>query len=112
VTIADPEDKIKEQNEMNNLFYTSLYPLYFSSGIGQKSSQGANVNFSFKNEVKATESNIKNSKYNSVVTPEFKNAYTQKEIFAFIKEEKRSGRLDKKVDEYLQRNAGYRISDK
>lgn len=96
VTIADPEDKIKEQNEMNNLFYTSLYPLYFSSGIGQKSSQGANVNFSFKNEVKATESNIKNSKYNSVVTPEFKNAYTQKEIFAFIKEEKEAEGLIKR----------------
>lgn len=112
VTIADAEDKIKEQNEMNNLFYSSVYPLYFSSGVGQKSSQGDKVNFSFKNEVQATDKNMRSSKYNSVVTPEFQNAYTQKEILAFFKEEKASGRLDKKIDEYLQQNAGYRISDK
>lgn len=115
VTIADPEDKIKEQNEMNNLFYSSLYPLYFSSGVGQKSSQGSSVNFSFKNEVQVnqvTENNIRSSKHNSVVTPEFRNAYTQKEILAFFKEEKSSGRLNQKIDEYLQRNSGYRIGDK
>ena len=59
-----------------------------------------------------TEKNIRSSKHNSVVTPEFKNAYTQKEILAFFKEEKTSGRLDTKIDEYLQRNAGYRIPAK
>lgn len=115
VTIADPEDKIKEQNEMNNLFYSSLFPLYFSSGVGQKSSQGSSVNFSFKNDVQVnqvSEKNIRSSKHNSVVTPEFRNAYTQKEILDFFKEEKSSGRLNQKIDEYLQRNSGYRIGDK
>ncbi|MBK6347025.1 MAG: C1 family peptidase [Bacteroidales bacterium] len=112
LTIADAEDKFQEENEINNLFYTSVYPIYFDYGIGTKSTGGNAGSFKFKNEVPASVPNLRNSKYNSVVTPEFKNAYTQKEILAFFKAEKKSGRLDQKVDEYLQRKAGYRIPGK
>ncbi|MFH1119179.1 MAG: C1 family peptidase [Bacteroidota bacterium] len=109
LTIADAEDKFQEQNEMNNLFYTSIDPMYFESGTGFKSSSFGAAVSDFKNDVPMTDANIKNSKFNSVVTPKFKNAYTQKEILAFFKEEKKNGRLDKKVNEYIQRNAGYKL---
>ena len=50
LTIADAEDKFQEQDEINNLFYTSVYPIYFDYGIGAKSTNGNAANFKFKNE--------------------------------------------------------------
>jgi hypothetical protein len=110
LTLADAEDKFQEQNEQNNLFYTTLDPLFFNDGIGLKSSGGSNFNFT--NDTPVTRENIKKSKFNTVVTEDFRNAYTPEEILAFFKKEKESGRLDQKVDEYIQRNAGYVLKNK
>jgi hypothetical protein len=102
--IADAEDKFQETDEVNNLFYTTIDPVYFESGIEYKSTQKPSP-FKFKNDITFRKENIKRSKYNSGVTEKFRNAYTPEEIKAFFKKEKESGRIDRKVDEYVQRNA-------
>jgi C1A family cysteine protease len=102
--IADAEDKFQEQDEMNNLFYTTIDPVYFDSGIQYKSSE-VKTPFTFKNSLAATTENMRRSQFNSSVTPKFRNAYTPEEIKDFFKREKISGRLDSKVDEYVQQNA-------
>jgi len=109
LTLVDAEDKFQEQDELNNLFYTTIDPLYFEYGVGYKSSKSQADDFNFKNDIPFSPRNIKSSKFNSVITPEFRNAYTAKEILAFFNKEKKSGRLDKKVDESVQRNAGYKF---
>ena len=103
--IADAEDKFQEQDELNNLFYTTIDPVYFEYGIEYKSSEKKVNPFNFKNDVAFSVENIKQSKYNSGITEKFRNAYTPEEIFAFFKKEKENGSLDRKVDEYVQRNA-------
>lgn len=103
--IADAEDKFQEQDELNNLFYTTIDPVYFEYGIGTKSSQKFYNPFTFKNEVEFNKEKTRRTKYNSAVTQDFRNAYTPEEIIEFFKKEKISGRLDGKVDEYVQRNA-------
>lgn len=106
--IADAEDKFQEQDEMNNLFYTTIDPVYFEYGIEYKSTAAKESPFSFKNELAPEIQNIKRSKFNSSVTEKFRNAYTPEEIKEFFKKEKASGRLDTKVDEYVQRNAEFK----
>jgi C1A family cysteine protease len=103
--LADGEDKFQEQDEMNNLFYTTIDPVYFENGMNYKSSEQKESPFTFKNDITVSKENIKRSKYNSAVTQKSRNAYTPEEIFAFFKKEKASGRIDRKVDEYVQRNA-------
>jgi C1A family cysteine protease len=103
--LADATDKFQETDELNNLFYTTIDPIYFQSGVGYKSSEKSNSHFNFKNDITMSKENIKHSKYNSVVTQQFRNAYTPEEIISFFKKEKSSGRMDRKVDEYIQRNA-------
>jgi C1A family cysteine protease len=101
--IADAEDKFQEQDEMNNLFYTTVDPVHFQYGMEYKSSDKSP--FTFKNEIPFSMESIKKSKYNTAVTQKFSNAYTPEEMIAFFKKEKESGRIDQKVDEYIQRNA-------
>jgi hypothetical protein len=103
--LADASDKFQETDELNNLFYTTIDPIYFLSGVKNKSSDINYTPFTFKNDIPVSKENIKRSKYNSSVTPKFRNAYTPEEILAFFKKEKESGRIDRKVDEYVQRNA-------
>lgn len=103
--LADADDKFQEQDEMNNLFYTTIDPVYFDAGIEYKSDGKVYSPFTFKNEMSITKENIKSSVFNSSVTPKFRNAYSPEEIKEFFKKEKESGRIDKKVDEYVQRNA-------
>lgn len=106
VLIADAEDKFAEQNEMNNLYYTTIDPKYFESGYSSRASQGATDNreFSFLNTDVPTPETLKKNMNQTVVTDDFKNAYTQKEILEFIKKEKTAGKLDQKIDQYIQRN--------
>jgi len=101
--IADAEDKFQEQDELNNLFYTTVDPVHFQNGMEYKSSDKSP--FTFKNDVAFSKENIKQSKFNSAVTQKFRNAYTPEEMIEFFKKEKESGRIDQKVDEYIQRNA-------
>lgn len=108
VMIADAEDNFNEQDEQNNLFYTTIDPKYFDYGYSSRSSQEVENNsasisqFSFVNDAEANPQNLKKNKHQTVVTEQFKNAYTQKEILEFIKREKSNGNIDTKVNRYIQ----------
>lgn len=108
---ADGEDVFQEQDEMNNLFYTTLYPMYFEYGVADFKSSENKTSFAFKNDIENSKENIKRSKYNSGVTDKFRNAYTPEEIIYFFKKEKERGQIDRKVEEYYQRNIN-RIKNK
>jgi len=102
VLIADAEDKFNEQDEMNNLFYTTIDPKYFDYGYSSRSADSVSQ-FNFVNNVEPNSERLKNNIHNTVVTESFKNAYTQKEILEFIKKEKQNGNIDSKIDAHIQR---------
>lgn len=107
VLIADAEDKFNEQDEMNNLHYTTIDPKYFEFGYSSRSSEvSGNDNsinqFNFVNTLEPTSEVLKKNKHQTIVTESFKNAYTQKEILEFIKKEKKNGNIDNKIDAYIQ----------
>jgi len=108
VLIADAEDKFEEQDEMNNLYYTTLDPKYFDYGYsskptpdGSKHKDGLSA-FHFINEEVPKVQALKNNRHQTVVNDNFKNAYTQKEILEFIKNESKNGNIDSKINEYVQ----------
>jgi hypothetical protein len=103
LSLADADDKFQEQDEMNNLFYTTLDPIYFEYGISYLSKKNSNQKFEFKNPVEISPKNIKRSEFNTSVTTANKNAYTPEEILEFFKKEKESGAINKKVNQYLER---------
>lgn len=108
VLIADAEDKFNEQDEMNNLYYTTINPKYFDYGYSSRTAQGANQNkddvsqFEFINEDEPNIQALKKNKHHTVVTDNFRNAYTQKEVLEFIKKEKKNGNIDTKIDKFIQ----------
>ncbi len=106
VLIADAEDKFNEQDEMNNLFYTTIYPKYFDFGYSSRGDQNSNENsisqFEFENDTEPSTQNLTKSKYQTIVNENFRNAYTQEEILEFIKKEKANGNIDNKVKKYIQ----------
>lgn len=103
LSLADADDKFQEQDEMNNLFYTSVDPIYFENGISYLSKKSSNQKFEFTNTLEVTTNNMKRSDYNTSVTAQHKNAYTPEEILEFFKKEKESGKINKKVNQYLKR---------
>lgn len=111
LALADAGDVFQEQDELNNLFYPFLYPISFVDGIELKSSENPQA-FEFKNDLQPTRENLKQSKYNTIVTEKFRNAYTPEEIKEFLKKEKRSGRLDKKLNEYKNLKRGQKFNQK
>ncbi len=97
--LTDGDDVFTEQDEQNNLFYTTLDPLYFEDGWGFK--EGANTNFEFKNEQKVK---FEDAPFKSVVNERFRNAYTVEEIKNFFKHEIRSERFIEKLQEADTKN--------
>lgn len=112
VLIADAEDKFNEQDEMNNLYYTTIDPKYFDYGYSSRLSHESNKSdnntsqFNFTNVDQPSKETLKKNKHHSVVTNDFKNAYTQKEILEFIKAEKRNGNIDTKINQHIQHSEG------
>ncbi len=106
VLIADAGDKFDEQDEMNNLYYTTINPKYFESGYSSRSSGDTNKNdvsqFNFINNDLPNAETLKVNKHNSIITDDFRNAYTQKEILEFIKIENKNGNIDSKLNKYIQ----------
>lgn len=102
VLIADAEDKFQEQDEMNNLFYTTIDPKYFDYGYSSKGSPKAEDDFI--SDLEPNSQNLKKNKHNTVITEDFKNAYTQKEILDFIKAEKKNGNINSKIDKHIQQS--------
>lgn len=100
---ADAGDVFQEQDELNNLFYPYLWPVYFEYGVGEYKTAGVKKEFKFENDIPFSFENIKRSKYNTIVNNENRNAYTPEEIIEFLKKEKRSGRLDKKIQNHMDK---------
>ena len=99
--ISDAEDTFQEQDEINNIFYTTNFPLTFQNGYAARTSNGTSELFEFKNELEPTPSNLKRNPHQTIVNEHNRNAYTQEEIMAFVKAEKQSGRLQIKIDQHL-----------
>jgi len=101
--IVDAGDKFTEQDEMNNIFYSTLDPKYFEAGYSNLKSGGSNGQyFKFTNSLPNTTANIQKSEFNSAVTKRNRNAYSPQEIKAFFAQEKASGRLQAKAREYVK----------
>jgi C1A family cysteine protease len=100
---ADPADVLSEQNEQNNVFYTtSQYPAYFQNGYAGKNGT-ANVNttdLNFRNDMTPNSQVLRKNKYNSAVSTVAPNAYTPEEILFFMKKQKQTGKLSQKLAEF------------
>lgn len=103
VLIADAGNAFSEKNEENNLFYTTDYPKYFQYGASSKGVASDN-NFSFENKLQPLAQYLKKNEYNSGVRKGNLNAYRPDEIIALIKEKKRNGDLDAKIEAYKKSN--------
>jgi C1A family cysteine protease len=104
VLIADPGGAFSEQNEQNNVFYTSAqFPKFFNNGVSNRSKSQEDSLY-FLNRTMATPSSLKTSTYNSAVNDLYKNAYTPAEIIGFMKKNIKSGDLRKKLDEQKKYN--------
>ena len=56
--------------------------------------------YEFENPTILTADMLKKSSFNTIVSDNFKNAYTQDEILNFIKEEHKNGKLKEKINLY------------
>ena len=56
--------------------------------------------FSFKNDLSVNSQSLKRNQYNSAVSRSVPNAYTPQEILFFLKKQKQSGMLDRKLAEF------------
>lgn len=107
--LADGDDVIQEDDELNNLYYSSDEPIEFIDGYGELKSgtsqrTNSNKNFDFLNPLKATSSNIEQCKYHSAVNDKHRNAYTPEEIVQFVKYQKKSGQIDRMVKSLPKQN--------
>lgn len=97
VMLADATGKINEQNEQNNLFYTSSQaPKVFTNGYAARAN--ATTIDAFVNKTLPTKNNLENNNFNSAVNINNLNAYSPEEIMQFIKDKKASGELDNKIN--------------
>ena len=99
VLIADAGDQFNEQNEANNLFYTTTDPKYFENGYSLRIHQ----KFEFKNPMPLQPNLLTKNVFNSAVNQRSKNAYTPQEILNLIKREKKNGNISKKVNIAINR---------
>jgi len=105
VLVADAGDVFQENDELNNLFYTSVDPVWFEGGYAREGGAPAHAKFEFRNGTQVQPELLADNPHHTAVTEYNRNAYTPEEISAFIAHEKRSGRLDEKVDAHIQGQA-------
>jgi C1A family cysteine protease len=97
VLVADATDKFVENDESNNLFYTTdQFPKSFVNGVGTRSVAGQPDRFVNKLS-KAQIFTPQAWEYRTAVKPHNRNAYTPEEIIGFLKKEARNGGLAKKI---------------
>ncbi len=100
VLYADATSKIDEQNEQNNLFYTTgQNPLVFAKGVAARQSAEGMELFTFSNKKKPTIAHLKSNEFQTAINKDNLNAYSPDEIINFLKEKKKTGELDKKIIE-------------
>jgi len=97
VMITDGDNIYNEQDEQNNFFYPTVDPVYFENGFAFRGEEGTS-SFNFNNTTESTRSNsVINMNFSTTQKGSFKNGYTNEEIKAFLRKEKKSGRLDQKL---------------
>jgi hypothetical protein len=96
--------KFQEQDENNNLFYTTdQEPKFFQNGVGSRQNTEAD---NFKNFLTKTSIRSKEvEQFRTAVKPKNRNAYTPQEIIGFLKNEAKSGRLSRKIAEAKSANS-------
>jgi len=108
VMVADAGDVFNEQDELNNLFYTTNDPKWFNGGYALRPASGSQAapstaEFEFENKRPLEPTLLKRNANQSAVSDNFPNAYTAEEVMDFIKREKVNGGLQLKINEYIQR---------
>jgi len=100
VMIADGGDVFAENDEQNNLFYTTdQYPVYFENGYAARGNVNANSleNHHFINRLSPSKTNLKNSPYKTAVNKSNPNAYRFDEISAMITHQKHTAKWQQKL---------------
>ena len=97
VLVADANDKFVENDESNNLFYTTdQTPKVFVNGVGSRAIPGQTDRF--RNKLKKNQiQSVEAREYRTAVKPHNRNAYTPDEIISFLKKEARNGGLARKL---------------
>lgn len=102
--IADALDGYNETDEQNNYFYTTdQYPVTFINGVVQKSTKKTATyigNYSFNNKLAPSQSNLKRNPFQTTVNKNNPNSYAIGEIRQMIKNEKKSGGWDSKLQAF------------
>ena len=93
VMIADATDVFVEQDEQNNLFYTSLDPLYFENGYAFRAQDDTSTEFKLNGSATNRSTAMATKLNQSAQNGKFANAYTGTEIMDLIQQEKKSGKL-------------------
>ncbi len=110
ILYADAEDTYQEENEINNIFYTSQYPILFNNGYTALKREGAasssSSEFEFDNPEKATVHNLRKSRFNTAVSEKTPNSYTSVEVQDFFRSEKTTGRLYEKMEHIPVKDGG------
>lgn len=103
ILYADGDDVYQEEDELNNIFYTSEIPILFENGYAALKRKGAvsspGTEFEFDNPEKPTARNLRKNRFNTAVSEKTPNSYTSAEVRNFIRNEKTTGRLDQKMEQ-------------
>ncbi|HLO45057.1 MAG TPA: C1 family peptidase [Leadbetterella sp.] len=99
VLIVDGSDVFKEYDEDDNFFYTTEDPILFKNGQGARLS-GTGAEFSFHNDIPFNSPIDRKIRFQSAVNKSNPNAYSKDEIMEMIKNHKKSGDFQKKVEAY------------
>ena len=103
--IADVLNTYNEPDEQNNYFYTTdQYPVTFVNGVVQRSIGAPPAtyvgNYSLKNKLQPTRANLKSNTYQTTVKGANRNSYSVNEIKQMIKNQRKSGDWDKKLQAF------------
>ena len=95
VVFGDVTDEYQENDESNNLFYTtSQEPITFIEGVGGR----RDVQNRFLNPLRSSQLLSREAgRFRSAVNATHRNAYTPEEIISFLKKELKKGRLSAKI---------------
>ncbi|MBL0310480.1 MAG: C1 family peptidase [Bacteroidetes bacterium] len=103
VLIADPLNVITENDETNNLFYTTnQYPITFMNGVGKREMPAKPISeFRLKNSMQPVAANLRIHPFVTAVNQTNPNAYSPDEIKDMIKIEKKTGRWQSKLNSFI-----------
>lgn len=104
ILVSDAWNVFDEQNEEDNLFYTTEAPINFFQGQGRLAGRANGNDLDFKTKLTHLDSEAR--KFRTAVTQQNRNAYRTEEIIDFLKTEKGSGAFDRKLREFSMQYPG------